>query len=66
MNIGKSWIKVDISNVGMLLYPGRDDLIVVSFDQDYSSSNLSNKMKKRQYWMKEKNGRWKIIYEGSA
>ena len=66
VNIGKSWIKVDISNVGMLLYPGRDDLIVVSFDQDYSSSNLSNKMKKRQYWMKEKNGRWKIIYEGSA
>ncbi len=66
VNIAKSWVKVDISNVGMLLYPGRDDLIVVNFDQDYSSSNLSNKMKKCQYWMKEKNGHWKIIYEGAA
>lgn len=66
VNVAKSWIKVDISNVSMLLYPGRDDLIVVSFDQDYSSNNLSNRMKKRQYWMKEKNGHWRIIYEGAA
>ncbi|MEO8767902.1 MAG: L,D-transpeptidase family protein [Nitrosospira sp.] len=63
----KSWIKVGISNVGMYLYPGRDDLVVVNFDQEYSSNNLSNKMKKRQYWMREnKNGRWKIIYENAA
>lgn len=63
----KSWIKVKISNIGMFFYPGRDDLVVVNFDQEYSSNNLSNKMKKRQYWMKEnKNGRWKIIYENSA
>ncbi|MDQ3185466.1 MAG: L,D-transpeptidase family protein [Pseudomonadota bacterium] len=63
----KSWIKVGISNVGMFLYPGRDDLVVVNFDQEYSSNNLSNKMKKRQYWMKEnKKGPWKIIYESAA
>lgn len=67
VNAGKSWIKVNISNVGMFLYPGRDDLAVVNFMQDYSSNNLSNKMKKRQYWMKDKEqGRWKIIYEGAA
>lgn len=60
----KSWIKVDISNTGIFLYPGRDDLMVVNFDQEYSSNNLSNKVKKRQYWMKEnKSGAWKIIYE---
>jgi murein L,D-transpeptidase YafK len=34
------------------------------FDQDYRSSNLSNAMKKRQYWIKE-DGAWKIIYEGA-
>ena len=63
----KSWIKVGISNIGMYLYPGRDDLVVVNFDQEYSSNNLSNKIKKRQYWMREnKNGRWKIIYENTA
>jgi len=67
VNTAKSWIKVGVSNVGMFLYPGRDDLVVVNFMQDYSSNNLSNKMKKRQYWMKDKEqGRWKIIYEGAA
>ncbi|MBA2659353.1 MAG: L,D-transpeptidase family protein [Nitrosospira sp.] len=67
VNAAKSWIKVGISNIGMYLYPGRDDLVVVNFDQEYSSNNLSNKMKKRQYWMREnKNGRWRIIYENAA
>ena len=67
VNTAKSWIKVGISNVGMYLYPGRDDLVVVSFDQEYSSNNLSNKMKKRQYWMRENtSGRWKIVYENAA
>ena len=49
----------------MFLYPGRDDLAVVSFLQDYGSSNLSNKMRKRQYWIRE-GGNWKILYEGAA
>jgi hypothetical protein len=40
-------------------------LVVVNFEQDYDSSNLSNRMKKRQYWIKQDN-RWKIIYEGAA
>ncbi|SEL12834.1 L,D-transpeptidase family protein [Nitrosovibrio tenuis] len=67
VNANKNWIKVGISNVGMFLYPGRDDLVVVNFDQEYSSNNLSNRMRKRQYWMKEhKNGPWKIIYESTA
>ena len=67
VNATKNWIKVGISNVGMFLYPGRDDLVVVNFDQEYSSNNLSNKMKKRQYWIQEnKNGPWKIIYESAA
>jgi murein L,D-transpeptidase YafK len=67
VNAAKDWIKVGISNIGVFLYPGRDDLVVVNFDQEYSSNNLSNKIKKRQYWIKEnKNGLWKIIYESAA
>jgi murein L,D-transpeptidase YafK len=65
VNSGKSWIKVGLSNVSMFTYPNRPDLVVVDFEQDYSSSNLSNKMKKRQYWMKQ-DGRWQIVYEGAA
>lgn len=67
VNAAKQWVKVKISNVGMFSYPGRDDLVVVNFDQEYFSNNLSNKMKKRQYWKKEnKTGYWKIVYESAA
>jgi len=39
--------------------------VVVSFEQICRSNNLNNPMRKRQYWVKEE-GRWKIIYEGTA
>ena len=65
VNAGKQWIKVSVTDVSMFLYPGRDDLAVVDFAQDYSSSNLSNKMKKRQYWIRD-GAQWKILYEGAA
>jgi hypothetical protein len=45
--------------------PGKEEVVVVTFDQDYRSNNLNNQMKKRQYWLRE-DGKWKIIYEGSA
>jgi murein L,D-transpeptidase YafK len=65
VNSGKNWVKLKISNFSMFRNPGKDELVVVTFDQDYRSSNLSNAMKKRQYWTKE-GGKWRIIYEGSA
>ena len=49
----------------MLSYPRERDFVVVNFEQDYRSSGLSNKMRKRQYWVKEA-GAWKIIYEGAG
>lgn len=65
VNAGKSWIKVKVDRVSMFLYPGNDDLAVVTFDQDYASSNVSNKMRKRQYWQREGSA-WRIVYEGAA
>jgi murein L,D-transpeptidase YafK len=65
VNSGKSWIKLNLSNLSVFRNPGEDELVVVTFDQDYRSSNLSNTMKKRQYWTKE-GGKWRIIYEGAA
>ena len=64
VNGAKSWIMVGVSRVAMLQYP-RERFVVVSFDQDYRSSNMSNVMRKRQYWVKE-GERWKILYEGGA
>jgi murein L,D-transpeptidase YafK len=65
VNSGKSWIKLNLSNFSMFRNPGKDELVVVTFDQDYRSNNLSNTMKKRQYWAKE-GGKWRIIYEGAG
>ncbi|HKA39628.1 MAG TPA: L,D-transpeptidase family protein, partial [Burkholderiales bacterium] len=65
VNAGKTWIQVKLDRTSIFLYPGRDDLAVVSFDQDYSSSNLSSQMRKRQYWIRE-GGSWRILYEGAA
>jgi murein L,D-transpeptidase YafK len=63
VNAGKSWIKVGLGRVAMLQYP-REKFVVVTFEQDYRSNNLSNVMRKRQYWVHE-GARWKILYEGA-
>jgi murein L,D-transpeptidase YafK len=65
VNAGKSWIKVNLGEISLLTYPDQPNMVVVDFEQDYSSSNLSNHMKKRQYWVKQ-NNRWQIVYEGGA
>ncbi len=65
VNSGKTWIKVQLAHLSVFPYPNQAGLVVVNFEQDYSSNNLSNRMHKRQYWVKRE-GRWKIIYEGAA
>lgn len=64
VNAGKTWIKVGVSGLSMFRSPGQN-LVVVSFAQDYRSNNLENSMKKRQYWSNE-SGHWRIVYEGAA
>jgi murein L,D-transpeptidase YafK len=65
VNAAKKWIRVGLAQVAMFRYPGNADFVVVTFEQDYRSSNLSNTMHKRQYWQKQ-DGRWRILYEGTA
>ncbi len=65
INSTKSWIKIGISNLAMFRYPRERDFAVVSFDQNYRSNNLSNVIRKVQYWSEE-NGSWKILYEGTG
>lgn len=64
-NAGKTWIKVGVRNLSVLRNPGKEDMVMVSFEQDYRSNNLNSVAQKRQYWVKE-SGHWKIIYEGAA
>jgi murein L,D-transpeptidase YafK len=65
VNSAKTWIKVKADNVSIFFYPGASDLAVVTFDQNYASSNLAGQTRRRHYWKKETGG-WKIIYEGLA
>jgi murein L,D-transpeptidase YafK len=64
VNAAKTWIKVGLSDVSLMLYPERPNFALVSFVQNYQSSNLSDRTAKRQFWSRE-NGGWKIILETS-
>lgn len=66
VNPSKKFIKVNITNTSMFLYPGEKQLLVVTFVQDYASDNFRRKFTKRQYWRMEDDGQWRIIYEGAA
>ena len=58
-------IKISISDISIYEYPSIDgQLRIVFFKQNYSSNLITNTTKKKQLW-KEKNGEWKIIYEGT-
>jgi murein L,D-transpeptidase YafK len=59
---GKSWIKVGTDDLSVFAYPGTSDLIMITFEQDYRSNNLSNRTVKRQFWARE-GGRWRIVHE---
>ncbi|PTD97450.1 hypothetical protein C8261_05475 [Pseudothauera lacus] len=59
----REWIKVEVRNVSMFRNPSESTLVEVTFEQDYRSDGLSDRMRKRQYWTHE-NGRWMIVYEG--
>ncbi len=62
VNSAKTWIKITLANMSIFRSPGKQDLIAVTFDQDYRSNNLSQRTRKRQYWAME-GGRWRIAYE---
>jgi murein L,D-transpeptidase YafK len=62
VNAAKRWVKVSLDKVSLLRSPGQDALMVVTFDQNYRSSNLDQRTRKRQYWTVE-DGRWRIAHE---
>ncbi len=65
VNSSKEWLRLKLDKVSIYLYPGRNDLAIVTFEQAYTSSNLDSQMRKRLYWIKE-GGAWRIIHEGAA
>lgn len=62
VNAGKSWVKVGVSGLSVFGNPDDGDMVVVTFSQDYRSSNLSNRSVKRQYWSRDQ-GQWRVVLE---
>ena len=58
----KSFVKVELSNVSLLLHPN-EDVLVATFLQSYASDNFSSQSWKRQYWNRETDGQWRIVFE---
>ncbi len=58
----KKFIQVGISDMSILAHPD-EDVVVMTFQQDFRSDTYSSKNYKRQYWHKEDDGQWRIIFE---
>jgi murein L,D-transpeptidase YafK len=61
-NAGKTWVKVGVREMSLFAYPGSKDVMVVTFEQDYRSNNMSSRTHKRQYWLRQ-DGSWRILHE---
>ncbi|MDH3588387.1 MAG: L,D-transpeptidase family protein [Gammaproteobacteria bacterium] len=59
----KRFIRVGLDDISVFAHPFEDDMMVVSFRQQYESDRFSSSAKKRQYWRLEDDGRWRIISE---
>ena len=64
INAFKSFINIQLSNFEILNYPEEEDLVWVSFYQDYKSSNYNWEGRKIMLWKKDSRNRWKIVFEG--
>ena len=38
----------------------------MTFEQKYTSDNYAGASRKRQYWQRQDDGAWRIVYEGTV
>lgn len=60
----KNWIRVQLSDINLFMYPA-SDLAVVNFTQDYDSDKHKDTTRKR-FYLKLDQGRWRIALEKNA
>ncbi|MCB6183482.1 L,D-transpeptidase family protein [Leeia sp. TBRC 13508] len=65
VNATRKWLKVGVKNLSLFAYPGKSDLVVATFEQNYESDVVSGTSIKRQYWQRFGND-WKIVFEDAA
>lgn len=65
VNAGKRRIRVKLSDINLIRYPGEQGLVLAEFTQDYDSDNFQVRSRKQQYWKQQAGGGWKILMEES-
>jgi len=65
VNASKSWVKLELSQLSMIVDPQQQDLVTVRYFQRYASSNHDWQGWKEQIWRRGSEG-WQIIYEGNG
>lgn len=63
VNKAKSFIQVELKDIGIYRYPGERGLFMVTFHQEYNSNNYKMRMSKQQFWQNE-DGTLRILHEG--
>lgn len=64
VNSNKTFVQVELSELGLYRYPGEPELYMATFRQSYRSSNFNARRSKHQFWRRE-NGEWRIVHEGN-
>ncbi len=59
----KDWIKVDVRDASLFIYPG-GEMAFAEFTQDYASDKLASTAGKQLFW-KQHEGDWRIVLEKS-
>ena len=54
--------RLSLTNMAIMRYPARDDMMVVSFDQDLRLNGEGQTTRRKQYWVKE-GSQWRIVHD---
>ncbi|MBE9610708.1 L,D-transpeptidase family protein [Chitinilyticum piscinae] len=65
VNNSKDWVDIELKDLSIFAAGENGSQLVSSFEQDYRSNNLENRMKKRLYWQRDGQG-WRIVWEGAS
>ena len=66
VNKAKSYIRVELTELSVVVYPGEENLVTIRFYQDYKSSNFTWSGWKHMLWRRDASGVWRILYEGNG
>lgn len=64
INENKTFVQVDIDLQSLFAYPGEKDMFIAIFKQRYLSDNYSGESIKEQFWKRDDQGQWRIVFEG--